>query len=70
MSTKRHPVVYAEWLEAQDAPTILIYGHYDVQPTEPLELWDSPPFEPEIREGEMYARGISDDKGQFFNDLC
>ena len=66
MPTKRHPVVYAEWLEAKDAPTVLIYGHYDVQPAEPLELWDSPPFEPEIRDGEMYARGISDDKGQFF----
>lgn len=66
MPTKRHPVVYAEWLEAADAPTILIYGHYDVQPPEPLELWESPPFEPEIRAGEIYARGISDDKGQLF----
>ena len=66
MPTKRHPVVYAEWLEAPDAPTILIYGHYDVQPPEPLELWESEPFEPEIRDGEIYARGVSDDKGQFF----
>ncbi len=66
MPTKRHPVVYAEWLEAPDAPTILIYGHYDVQPPEPLELWESPPFEPEIRDGEIYARGVSDDKGQLF----
>ena len=66
MPTKRHPVVYAEWLEASNAPTILIYGHYDVQPPEPLELWNSPPFEPQIRAGEIYARGISDDKGQLF----
>lgn len=66
MPTPGHPVVYAEWLEASDAPTILIYGHYDVQPPEPLELWDSPPFEPQIRDGEIYARGIADDKGQFF----
>lgn len=66
MPTQRHPVVYAEWLEASDAPTILIYGHYDVQPPEPLELWDSSPFEPQIRQGEIYARGIADDKGQFF----
>ena len=66
MPTPRHPVVYAEWLEVPDAPTILIYGHYDVQPPDPLELWDSPPFEPEIRDGEIYARGVSDDKGQLF----
>ncbi|MBD3304867.1 M20/M25/M40 family metallo-hydrolase, partial [candidate division KSB3 bacterium] len=66
MPTGRHPVVYAEWLDAPDAPTILIYGHYDVQPPEPLDLWESPPFEPEIREGEIYARGVSDDKGQLF----
>ncbi|PIE35310.1 peptidase M20 [candidate division KSB3 bacterium] len=66
MPTGKHPVVYGEWLELPDAPTILIYGHYDVQPPEPLELWDSPPFEPEIRDGQIYARGIADDKGLFF----
>ncbi len=66
MPTQRHPVVYAEWLELSEAPTILIYGHYDVQPAEPLELWDSSPFEPYIRDGEIYARGVADDKGQFF----
>ena len=66
MPTKGHPALYAEWLEAPDAPTILIYGHYDVQPPDPLDLWDSPPFEPEIRGGEIYARGSADDKGQAF----
>ena len=64
--TAGHPVVYAEWLEAPEAPTLLIYGHYDVQPPEPLDQWGSPPFEPEIRNGEIYARGAADDKGQFF----
>lgn len=67
MPTDGHPVVYGEWLEAGGgAPTVLIYGHYDVQPVDPLELWDSPPFEPVIRDGEIYARGASDDKGQAF----
>ena len=65
--TPGHPVVLGEWRGAgPDAPTILIYGHYDVQPPEPLELWDSPPFEPEIRDGRIYARGSADDKGQLF----
>ncbi len=65
--TPGHPVVLGEWREAgPDAPTILIYGHYDVQPPEPLELWDSPPFEPDIRDGRIYARGSADDKGQLF----
>ena len=65
--TPGHPVVVGRWSEAgPDAPTILIYGHYDVQPAEPLELWDSPPFEPEIRGGRIYARGSADDKGQLF----
>jgi acetylornithine deacetylase/succinyl-diaminopimelate desuccinylase-like protein len=62
--TSRHPVVYAEWLGAPGAPTVLIYGHYDVQPVEPLDLWESGPFEPEERGEEIYARGASDMKGQ------
>lgn len=66
MPTDGHPVVYAEWLEAPGMPTILVYGHYDVQPPEPFEQWESPPFEPEIRDGRIYARGASDDKGQLF----
>lgn len=64
--TDGHPVVYADWLHAEDQPTILIYGHYDVQPVDPLELWDSAPFEPEVRDNKLYARGASDDKGQVF----
>ena len=67
LATPGHPVVIGEWRGAgPDAPTVLIYGHYDVQPPEPLELWDSPPFEPEIRDGRIYARGSADDKGQLF----
>ena len=58
--TAGHPVVTAEWLHAADRPTILIYGHFDVQPADPLELWTSPPFEPEIRDDRIYARGASD----------
>jgi acetylornithine deacetylase/succinyl-diaminopimelate desuccinylase-like protein len=65
--TPRHPVVYAEHLRAgPDAPTVLYYGHYDVQPPDPLDEWRSPPFEPTVREGYIYARGSSDDKGQVF----
>ncbi|MCS7041887.1 MAG: dipeptidase [Bryobacteraceae bacterium] len=59
-----HPLVYAEWLGAPGKPTLLLYGHYDVQPPDPLEEWVSPPFEPQIRNGNIYARGATDDKGQ------
>ncbi len=60
------PVVYGEKITDPDAPTVLVYGHYDVQPVEPLDLWDSSPFEPEVRDGKIYARGADDDKGQLF----
>ncbi len=62
--TQNHPLVYGEWLKAQGKPTILIYGHYDVQPVDPVELWQSPPFEPTIRGDNLYCRGACDDKGQ------
>ena len=68
VETPGHPVVYGDWLHAEgaDVPTILFYGHYDVQPVDPLDEWVTPPFEASIREGEMYARGAADDKGQVF----
>jgi acetylornithine deacetylase/succinyl-diaminopimelate desuccinylase-like protein len=69
VETQKHPIVYAEWLGAPGKPTILIYGHYDVQPPEPLEPWLSPPFEPTVRNGNLYARGSTDDKGQMFTHL-
>jgi acetylornithine deacetylase/succinyl-diaminopimelate desuccinylase-like protein len=64
--TKRHPLIYADWLHAPGKPTVLCYGHYDVQPADPLELWTSPPFEPSVRDGNIYARGSADDKGQMY----
>lgn len=65
-STPRHPIVCGDWLHADGAPTVLVYGHYDVQPVDPIDLWETGPFEPEIRGGELYARGSSDDKGQMY----
>jgi acetylornithine deacetylase/succinyl-diaminopimelate desuccinylase-like protein len=61
-----HPLVYGDWLHAPGKPTVLCYGHYDVQPAEPLDEWKSPPFEPEMRDGNIYARGAVDDKGQMW----
>lgn len=70
LPTKGHPVVYADRLSAGvDRPTLLIYGHYDVQPPDPLDEWHSPPFEPVVRDGQIYARGATDDKGQLFAHL-
>src|SRR5580704_283994 len=69
IETPGNPVVYGDWLGAAGAPTILFYGHYDVQPVDPLDLWQSPPFEATIRDGEIYARGSADDKGQVFMHL-
>ncbi len=66
LPTAGHPVVYGEKIENPSKPTVLVYGHYDVQPPDPLELWTTPPFEPSIREGKIYARGAADDKGQVY----
>jgi len=63
-ATPGHPIVYADWLHAEGAPTVLVYGHYDVQPVDPLDLWQRPPFEPRVENGRVYARGAADDKGQ------
>lgn len=64
--TAGHPIVYGEKIISSTAPTVLVYGHYDVQPADPIDLWQSPPFDPQIRDGNIYARGACDDKGQFF----
>ena len=69
IATPGNPVVCGDWLHAPGAPTVLFYGHYDVQPVDPVELWESPPFEATVREGELYARGAADDKGQVFMHL-
>ncbi|HEU5382018.1 MAG TPA: dipeptidase [Ktedonobacteraceae bacterium] len=64
ISAQGHPLVYGEWLKAPGKPTVLVYGHYDVQPVDPVELWESPPFEPTVRGDNLYCRGACDDKGQ------
>ncbi|AWB45791.1 dipeptidase [Paenibacillus sp. CAA11] len=64
--TTGHPIVYADYLHAPGKPTVLVYGHYDVQPVDPLNLWETPPFEPTVRDGKLFARGATDDKGQVF----
>ncbi len=64
--TKGHPIVYGEKMVDPKLPTVLVYGHYDVQPPDPLDLWTSPPFEPVIKDEKIYARGACDDKGQVF----
>jgi len=69
MPTGGHPAVYGEWLHAPGKPTVLIYGHFDTQPVDPLELWETPPFEPVVRNGRIYARGATDDKGNLFIPL-
>ncbi|RPJ41500.1 MAG: dipeptidase [Candidatus Latescibacterota bacterium] len=69
LETPGHPIVYGERLDAKGAPTVLIYGHYDVQPPDPLDEWTSPPFEPVIKDGKIYARGSSDDKGQLLTHV-
>ena len=66
LETAGHPVVFGEKIADPSLPTVLVYGHYDVQPVDPLDLWKSDPFEPEIRDGAIYARGANDDKGQLF----
>jgi acetylornithine deacetylase/succinyl-diaminopimelate desuccinylase-like protein len=70
LETDGNPVAYGEWLGAPGAPTILIYGHHDVQPADPLELWTSPPFEAAVRDGKIYGRGSVDDKGQVLMHLA
>ncbi len=64
--TAKHPLIYADWLHAPGKPTVLCYGHYDVQPPDPLDEWITPPFEPTVRDGNIYARGSADDKGQMY----
>jgi acetylornithine deacetylase/succinyl-diaminopimelate desuccinylase-like protein len=69
IQTAGHPLVYADWLHATGKPTVLCYGHYDVQPADPLELWTTPPFEPAERDGNLYGRGTADDKGQMYSHI-
>lgn len=70
LPTSGHPMVYGEWLGAPGKPTVLFYGHYDVQPADPLDLWESEPFEPEIRDGRIYCRGVADNKAQHFSHIA
>ena len=69
IETEQNPLVYADWLHASGKPTALCYGHYDVQPVDPLDEWLSPPFEPAERDGNIYARGSADDKGQVWAQI-
>jgi len=69
VETPGHPIVHGDWLGAPGAPTVLVYGHYDVQPVDPIDQWTSPPFEATIRDGQLFARGAADDKGQLFIHL-
>lgn len=69
MTTAGHPVVYGDWLHAPGQPTALIYGHYDVQPADPLDQWETPPFEPVVRDGKLYGRGATDDKAQLYTHV-
>lgn len=69
VETAGHPIVYAEWLKAANAPTVLVYGHYDVQPPDPLDKWVTPAFEPTVRDGCIWARGATDDKGQMLTHV-
>jgi len=70
METGGHPVVYGDWLHVgTDKPTVMIYGHFDVQPPDPIDLWESPPFEPTVRDGKIFARGASDDKGGLLSSI-
>src|SRR5918998_4866986 len=68
--TRNHPMVLGRRHVSPEKPTVLLYGHYDVQPPDPLELWESPPFAPTLRDGRIYARGAGDNKGQFFAQVC
>jgi acetylornithine deacetylase/succinyl-diaminopimelate desuccinylase-like protein len=69
MPTDGHPIVYADWLHAHGRPTVLVYGHYDVQPADPVDEWRTPPFEPVVRGNDLYGRGAADDKGQMFTHV-
>ena len=69
IETVGQPIISAEWLQAEGAPTVLVYGHYDVQPPDPLDEWTTPPFEPTVRDGRLFARGATDDKGQVFTHI-